>query len=312
MFLYERKIILIKKLICAVSSAAITLSLFSCAGKKSDDSSSSERVTDLKAEYSDFFDYTFNGDYTINIAEDGAINEDTDREQAYRYYDISYVRKDGTERNVKIVSKEFIEDEKKYYESEQRMNNEEINAFCIDEIREVFTKELIDNILSKYLDITYKEGETSYSGDEYKCLVGLVNPNYLFSMDSDEYEKGCRLVDSHISPETGYKLSEADLKTAANDREFLLLVSLTINTGTDLQPYIEKMENIISDYFAYAGAPMNCSFLIKETADGTVGTTKTVYNRNFLMGEEIDIEEKKKENEEFNIQREITRICLEE
>lgn len=302
---------MIRKFICAVSSAAIMLSLSSCAGN-SDDSSPSERVADFKAEYGDFFDYTFNGDYTINIGEEGTLNEDTDREQAYRSYDISYVRKDGTERNERIVSREFTEEEKEYYESEQRMNNEEINAFCIDEIREVFVKELIDNILSKYLDITYKEGEMIYSGDEYKCSVGLVNPNYLFSIDSDDYEKGCRLVDSHISPETGYKLSDADLKSAANDREFLMYVSFTINTGTDLQPYIKKMEAIISDYFAYAGAPKNCSFVIKETADGTVGTTKTVYNRNFLMGEEIDVEEKKKENGEFKIQREITRICLEE
>jgi hypothetical protein len=72
------------------------------------------------------------------------------------------------------------------------------------------------------------------------------------------------------------------------------------------------MENIISDYFVYAGTPMNCSFVIKETTDNTVGTTKIVYNRNFLMGEEIDIEEKKKADKKFKIQNEIVRICLEE
>lgn len=307
-----------KKIIVLISIFAFSCLLVSCTGKKSDteslkkESKSQGRVADFPELYKDFFDYTFDGNYTINIAEDGVINEDTDNEQAYCYYDISYVRKDGTERTAKVVSREFIENEKENYESEQRMNNEELNAFCVNEINEIFIKEFIDNILSKYVDITYKEDETLYSTDEYTCYVSLTNPNYLFSKDYDYYEKGCSLIDSHISPETGYKLSEADLKTAANDKEFLIMVSFIINTDTDVQSYIEKMENIISDYFVYAGTPMNCSFVIKETTDNTVGTTKIVYNRNFLMGEEIDIEEKKKADKKFKIQKEIVRICLEE
>lgn len=303
---------MIKRIIGAAAVLAVSCSIFACAGKKSGKSSPKDRVMDIPAAYKDFLDYTFDGNYTISLSEEGVINEGTDREQAYRYYDVSYVRKDGTKRSAIFTSKEFTDSERKMYESEQRMNNEEMNAFCHCEIREAFEKEFVENILRGYLDVEYKEDGMSCENEDYNCFIGVVSNIGLFSMESEFYEKSCRIVDSHIAPGTGYKLSEAGLKTAANDREFYFIMRLTIKNGADVQPYIEKMNSIISDYFAYVGNPMNCSFVIKETSDGTVETTKTIFDKNFLMGQEIDIEEKRKENEKFKIANEIIRICLEE
>lgn len=300
-----------KQIISMTAAIAMAAGLFSCAGKKSDTESSKKaiqsRVADFSEVYKDFFDYTFDGDYTINIAEEGVINEGTDREQAYRYYDISYVRKDGTKRNAQVTSAEFNERESEQYESEQRMNNEEISAFCGLEIKEVFIKEFIENIMCKYLDIEYEEGNGLYETDDCHCSIILSNPIGMFSKESDIYENGCRLVESHIAPETGYKLSEADLKTAANDKEFVLVVSLLIKSDDDVQPYIDKMNGIIGDYFAYAGNPMNCKFIIKtEVSDSN--KRETAFNKCFFMGEELSEEESK----DFNIIKEVTRACVEE
>lgn len=300
-----------KQIISMTAVIAMAAGLFSCAGKKSDTEISKKaiqsRVADFSEIYKDFFDYTFDGDYTINIAEEGVLNEDTDREQAYRYYDISYVRKDGTKRNMQVASAEFNEWASKYFKSEQRMNNEEINAFCIHEIKEIFIKEFIENIISKYLDIEYEEGEMTYDTVDCHCLIGLSNFNSGANIDSEVYEKVCSIVESHIAPETGYKLSEADLKTAANDKEFLLSIILTIDSNADVQAYIDKMNGIIGDYFAYAGKPMNCQFIIKTTVPDS-NKRETAFLKYYFMGEELSEEESK----DFKITQEVFRACVEE
>ena len=132
-----------KRSIAFVTAITTLCLLVSCSDKKE----KSERVMDLCEVYGDFFDYTFNDDYTIDATDEGVWEEGSEYEQAYRLYDISYTRKDGVKRNIEIYSREFTEDEKKYYASVQRMMNEELNALCIAEIQEACNKALISSFI---------------------------------------------------------------------------------------------------------------------------------------------------------------------
>lgn len=296
-----------KRSIAFVTAITTLCLLVSCSDKKE----KSERVMDLCEVYGDFFDYTFNDDYTIDATDEGVWEEGSEYEQAYRLYDISYTRKDGVKRNIEIYSREFTEDEKKYYASEQRMMNEEFNALCIAEIQEACNKEFIDNILSKYIDIEYIEGEGSYKTDEYRCQFSLLTPMYLFNKEYEGYEKGCKIIDSHITPETGYKLSEIDLKTFAADREYYFQFTLSIPPTADAELYIDKINSIVEDYFAYTGNPLNAQFNLRQGELDKV-SNDTLFQKTYIMGEEINFDEKKTENESFNLNNEIIRICIEE
>lgn len=296
-----------KRNIAFVTAITTLCLLVSCSDKKE----KSERVMDLCEVYGDFFDYTFNDNYTIDVINEGAWNEGEDDEQAYRLYDISYTRKDGVKRNIEIYSREFTEDEKKYYASEQRMMNEVVNALCNAEIQEACNKEFIDNILSKYIDIEYIENERSYKTDEYRCKFSLLTPMYLFNKEYEGYEKGCKIIDSHITPETGYKLSEIDLKTFAANREYYFQFTLSIPPTADAELYIDKMNSIVEDYFAYTGNPLNAQFNLRQGELDKV-SNDTLFQKTYIMGEEINFDEKKTENESFNLNNEIIRICIEE
>lgn len=296
-----------KRSIAFVTAITTLCLLVSCSDKKE----KSERVMDLCEVYGDFFDYTFNDNYTIDVINEGAWNEGEDDEQAYRLYNISYTHENGMKRDIEIYSREFTEDEKKYYASEQRMMNEEVNALCIAEIQEACNKEFIDNILSKYIDIEYIEGEGSYKTDEYRCQFSLLTPMYLFNKEYEGYEKGCKIIDSHITPETGYKLSEIDLKTFAADREYYFQFTLSIPPTADAELYIDKMNSIVEDYFAYTGNPLNAQFNLRQGELDKV-SNDTLFQKTYIMGEEINFDEKKTENESFNLNNEIIRICIEE
>lgn len=300
-----------KRIIAISTAIAMLCLLVSCSDKNKEEKTGSERVMDITAVYGDFFDYTFDGDYKITLTEDGVLNEGTDNEQAYNLYNISYTRKDGVKRNIEIYSQEFTEQESKYYASEQRMMNEEVNALCIAEIQEACNKEFIDNILSKYIDIEYIEDEKSYKTDEYRCQFSLLTPMYLFNKEYEGYEKGCKIIDSHITPETGYKLSEIDLKTFAADREYYFQFTLSISPTADAELYIDKMNSIVEDYFAYTGNPLNAQFNLRQGELDKV-SNDTLFQKTYIMGEEINFDEKKSENESFNLNNEIIRICIEE
>lgn len=317
---------MIKRIVGAVSAVSIILSLFSCSGKKSDterskkESKLQNRVADFPEIYKEFFDYTFDGNYTIDTRYDGVAYEGTEKEYDYRSYSLTYGCKDGTERCGSLTIGEFTNEDRKLYGSEQRMTNEQVNWFCHTEMQKIAEKEFIENILNKYLDVEYIAYglfcETE-ENDEFSCIVQASYPIDKVMIGNNLYEKSCRVIESNVAPETGLKLSEADLKTSANDRGFHLDVCIYVKNDNDIQPYIEKMENIISDYFAYTGFPMNCTFLINKAPDGPRGDTETIYNRSFLMGRELSEDEEEKYDTcniwtTNGLDDEIMRICLEE
>lgn len=300
-----------KRSIAFVTAITTLCLLVSCSDKKE----KSERVMDLCEVYGDFFDYTFNDNYTIDVINEGAWNEGEDDEQAYRLYNISYTHENGMKRDIEIYSREFTEDEKKYYASEQDMMNDNVNASFISEIPKFCKKEVIENILSKHIDIEYVENESIYKTDEYNFYVSLYSPISVSTPKDEYYEKSCTLVNNHLTPETGYKLSEADLKTFADDKEYIFIFSLTISPTADAELYIDKMNAIVEDYFAYTENPMNCQFVVKQSElnEETENiSSNQLFLKTFLMGEEIDINKKKEEDEKYRLNNEIIRICIEE
>jgi hypothetical protein len=160
-------------------------------------------------------------------------------------------------------------------------------------------------------EIEYIEDEKSYKTDEYRCQFSLLTPMYLFNKEYEGYEKGCKIIDSHITPETGYKLSEIDLKTFAADREYYFQFTLSIPPTADAELYIDKMNSIVEDYFAYTGNPLNAQFNLRQGELDKV-SNDTLFQKTYIMGEEINFDEKKTENESFNLNNEIIRICIEE
>lgn len=317
---------MLKKIIVLISILAFSCLNVSCAGKKSDtesfkkESKSQNWIADFPELYKDFFDYTFDGNYTIETQYDAVNYKGTENEQAYRSYLITYECKDGTERRKSLIVNEFTDEYRKVYDSERRMNNERLNEFCYNEMMNIAEKEFIEKILSKYLDVKYKEDIMfceAEENDEFSCIVKTSYPINKVEIESDLYEKSCRVIDSNVAPETGLKLSEADLKTIANDKSCRFIVCIHVINDNDVQPYIDKMENTISEYFAYTGSPMNCTFLINKAPNGFSEDIETIYNRTFLMGKELSENEKEKYDTQDiwftnGIDDEITRICLEE
>jgi hypothetical protein len=71
------------------------------------------------------------------------------------------------------------------------------------------------------------------------------------------------------------------------------------------------MNSIVEDYFAYTGNPLNAQFNLRQGELDKV-SNDTLFQKTYIMGEEINFDEKKTENESFNLNNEIIRICIEE
>ncbi len=83
------------------------------------------------------------------------------------------------------------------------------------------------------------------------------------------------------------------MKTFAADREYYFQFTLSIPPTADAELYIDKMNSIVEDYFAYTGNPLNAQFNLRQGELDKV-SNDTLFQKTYIMGEEINFDEKNK------------------
>lgn len=237
--------------------------------------------TDIPEKYKDFFDYTFNGDYEIVLNEEGVINEGTDQEQGYRYWDVTYTDKHGAEHTVQMTSAQLIDADKEYYKTQEWYDAFETHAFVTSQMRLIGEQELWDEILSDDLDVEFVQGEVVHKGAE--CTLTMMINNVIYNFD----ETGFAYAKQKLSPGDGHNISGCDLTSLLQDDEFSLTLVIHLEHSADAAVYQEKIQNIEEELLAYTDGVQNYMIILKQDDGGDTNTATTLYDHKVFLGEDF-------------------------
>lgn len=237
--------------------------------------------TDIPEKYKDYFDYTFNGSYSVELTEEGVINEDTDHEQGYRYWNVTYTDKFGKQHSEQMAGAQLSKAEKKYYKTQEWYDVFNTHAFVTSQMRTIGEQELWDEILTKYLDVDFVQGEVTHKGEE--CSLTMMIMNVIYDFD----ETGFRYAKQMLSPETGHNISECDLTRLMQDEDFMLTLSVRLKPGVDAAPYQEKIVQIEKELLAYTGGVRNYMIILKQDGDEESTSATTFYDHKVFLDEDF-------------------------
>lgn len=235
--------------------------------------------TDIPAEYKDFWDYTFNGDYTVTLTEEGVINEGTKYEKGYRYWDMTYTDKHGTARTAQMTGAELTDGDKEIYKNQEWYDVFSAHAFVTGQMGDIAQQELWDEILSDDLDVEFVEGEVIHEGEECRLSTLIYGAQYSFD------ETGYAYARQKLSPQDGYCIADCDLTSVLQDDEFMLVLVLSIDGTADAAQYEEKLRAIEQELLTYTGGVQNYQLVLKQ-GDGSAADP-VAYEHVVCLGEDF-------------------------
>ncbi len=237
--------------------------------------------TDLPKEYKDYLDYTFAGNYAVTLTEEGVINEGTDREQGYRYWDVTYTDPFGEEHTAKLTGAELVEEKEEYYRTQERFDVFGLHAFVQNEMGNIATQELWDEILSKHLDVEFVWDETTHEGDD--CLLMTMMQGVVYGFD----DRAFAYAKQKLSPEDGHCIANTNLTSLMQDDEFSLTLLVRLTPDADADVYLEKMQAIEAELLAYTGGGQNYMIVLKQEEREGSNAAETLYSHTVFLGEEF-------------------------
>ncbi len=239
--------------------------------------------TDLPEEYKEFWDYTFNGNYSVELTEKGVDNKGTEREQGYRRWNITYTDKRGNEHTAELSGSQLIDYDKEFYsyKTQEWFDVFEMDYFVTNQMANIAEQELWDEILSKYLDVEFVWDEFQHKGEE--CTLTLMISDTYYDTD----ENGFACAKQKLSPENGRNIAECDLVSLMQDEEFLLALSVSLKTGTDAALYQEKIVKIEEELLAYTGGVQNYRIGLVQRSDEEANNSTVLYDHQVFLGEEF-------------------------
>ncbi len=256
-----------KRGVCIIAAALSAVLLTGC----------NRYGTDLPKEYKEFLDYTFDGEYHVELTERGTQGSD---KQGYSCWEITYTDKNGTDHVAELSSLQVTEAEKKPHGATQRNDIANLHAFIVMEMWQIGRDEFAGEILSRYLTVDFSKGDSLYFyGDGYIVTLYISTPMH------GNYEQ----MQKDLCPGTGMQLSECDLTYLAQNEDFYTSLSIRIEHDTDPAPYLEMLEQIHDDFAAYTESPLNYEFKLVQYAEDEKESGVTLYRKSVLMGQEVDL-----------------------
>ncbi|MBR6617226.1 MAG: hypothetical protein IKL00_05050 [Oscillospiraceae bacterium] len=237
--------------------------------------------TDMSKEYKEFLDYTFNGSYSVELTEEGVINEDTDHEQGYRYWDVTYTDKFGEQHTVQMTGAQLSKAKKEYFKTQEWYDTFEMAAFTRTQVSDIAKQQFADEVLSKYFDGEFEESGFRYVGEEYQIMFSPMAPQYGFN------EMGYKIATQEISAKDGYKISECDLSTLAQNDEYTFMIYISLEPDADAADYDEIAHKVEQDFLEYTNGRCNYQFVYRQYKNEMHNESETFYKHTVFLGEEF-------------------------
>ena len=167
-------------------------------------------------------------------------------------------------------------------ESEYYSTNE-IRHFLYYEIYDIITNEF-DKQLAPQI---FPEGKIEYTEN-------YLGRNELYSINKDGL-KNLIIISSDINnaiyksvttEAKGFKLIDCSLKSVGRDKDFIVIISLSLSDDHISESQFERLEQLEKAYCNYVGEPCNYIFKIWYTERET-GRKKEIYRKTVFYGTEI-------------------------
>lgn len=235
--------------------------------------------TDIPAEYKDFWDYTFQGSYSVVQTEKRVLNEDTQYAQGYRRWEVTYTDKRGVSHIAELTGLELIDHEKELYHTQEWYDVFQALDFVTAQMGAIAQDTLWEEILSDDLDVQYERGEVIHKGEDCTLAVMIHDTYYTFD------EAGYAYAKQKLSPQDGYCIADCDLTSVLQDDEFILVLVLSIDEDADAAQYEEKLRAIEQELLTYTGGVQNYQLVLKQ-GDGSAADP-VVYEHAVCLGEDF-------------------------
>lgn len=206
--------------------------------------------TDISKKYKDFFEYTFRW-YQLELETETVHYRSEGGNYGSRKWYLNYYDKNGNFRSGRIVCSKFTDDEQKHFGTEKAYNDSLVYRFCEKQIEDIACEEFTDNILKNYFESVYFSASDGLS--DFDDFYGDQGYELRFFIDIEDLKK-------LISPTTGIKLSDIDLKDIALSDDIKVYFNMIIDRDENQQEYIKKLDSIFDDYCEYVGDPKNYQF----------------------------------------------------
>lgn len=301
-----------KTILAAVIAVSMLFTATACekngnGSLQSSNSSISDTQTDGETvnNYKEFFNYTFNGNYSVAEPEYRVTRADTEYEQKLTQWDITYYLKNGQERVATYRSSEYNDIDAQYYKSKETHDLSELDSFITLLLGDVVKTEFIEKIASKYLELQYDSTRGVYICPDIGDLsLYAYTPVFIGAYEGEEFDKSCEITRERLSVGSGYVVSGADMKSICSDSDFIFTCQFVINHDLDNEKYTEIIENMMNDFKEYVGSPQNFNFFLAETE-----TPEWIMRTMHFKGEEVPAD--KIDSGEFVYADEIKKSILE-
>lgn len=239
--------------------------------------------TDLPKKYKGFIDYAYgNGGYTIK---ETRSLEETGQKEWY----VTFSDKNGNEHSAQLLTNKY-ENEKEYFESKKAMDMGAVYSLYTSSVNYVAEQDIYDNVIGKYFKCEdHEEDEIGHEGDGFR--INLLSYSVV-----DTYDERCASdIEKRVNEKNCMKISEVDGKTVGSDKEYVMVVVLTIKDESRKDEFLEKTEALIAEYEEYVGDPQNYQFTVVLSKGDSLADRETIMQRNLLFGEDFDLDARRAE-----------------
>ncbi len=199
------------------------------------------KIPDLEKDYKEYWDYTFDGNYTIKKNAQECNDEQN-------VWDITFTDKDGNERSGKLTQSLFDDADGVKSESDWTVLN-----FVMSHQNEIIADEIYDQIISKNFECTQSDDNVYLiMGDGFEIDIAIDN--------LDLFEPQADILKADLDPESGVKYTACELKSWASDQSNSVTIDIYVNDPSKQTEFQEKMLDMGEAYAEYVGMPENYCF----------------------------------------------------
>ena len=248
-----------KKAIITALIAALTLC--SCGSGKQ---------TDIKEDYKEYFDYAFDGKYSMS---DG-VDQKSEHGLNDRVWMISFTNSKGEEQTeeIRVYSYGDMDEDTRREECDWVVMN-----FVSSQITEAVKAELMNKLMAEYFPLE-DSGDWSVKGDGYTVYFELLNCD-LFEPDNEKMAE-------RLKAGSGLKYTDVNLKDWAQDKANMIRISIVLEDSAQVEEFSERLANFGGDFVEYTISPQNYCFELHAPDENGQGQLVAAGCR--VMGQETD------------------------
>lgn len=245
--------------------------------------------TNMPKKFKTYLDHTFGGNYTVEEVEDSEYN---------RTWNVTYTDVFGKEHTTELYGSKIDDGDKEIFGNQENFDCSELYYFSVDQISNIARTEFYERFIADRLEFDMPDGMICHNDKDETLTLGVLPLIYSGSGKHMEYIK------QQISAEDGMKISEYDLKQAAQNPYMYIVFNVSADISADPQECIDKMEEIYSEFLSYTESPQNYRFTLKQKKEED-GDFVRLFNKTVILGEEIDEEAMEKDGGKFYYSSEL-------